>query len=369
MHVVLDEFQWMSNYRSDFISDFKMIWDQYLSKIEGVSIVFCGSIASFMLNKVMRSSALYGRIDLQLSLKEFCLYETRQLLQSKGIDEVIDAHLFSGGVPKYLNLLNANDSIQSTIEKLAFTPSGYFVEEYDRIFVSHFGKNLDYQNIIESLSQHPYGLFRKQISEKAGVKLGGLLTEQLSNLEAAGFITSDTPYDKGYDSKLIKYFLTDAYLRFYFSFIKPNLKSISKGTSVNLYASLKQEGLYYNWLGRSFEYLCIQHATKIAELLKFDGIKFSYGPYFRAPKLNQVGVQVDLIFDRADHVMTICEMKYSQTKLSGSVIDEMEKKVNVMSALHPRKTIQKVLITNQDDTKAIMAKGYFYRVICVDEFM
>ncbi len=103
-HIFLDEFQWMANYRHELVSELKMVWEQYLSKIPGVTLILCGSIASFMIKKVIKSNALYGRIDLQLQVKAFNLQKT-ELLLKKGRREVVEAHLFTGGVPKYLNIL------------------------------------------------------------------------------------------------------------------------------------------------------------------------------------------------------------------------------------------------------------------------
>ena len=94
--VVLDEFQWMANYRRELVSDLKMIWDQCLSKLPHVKLILCGSIASFMTTKVVRSSALYGRTNLELHLKGFSLRETHLLLNERGLDEVVEAGLYVG---------------------------------------------------------------------------------------------------------------------------------------------------------------------------------------------------------------------------------------------------------------------------------
>lgn len=101
--VVLDEFQWMANYWSAAVSDLKMVWEQYLSRIPGVSLIMCGSIASFMLKKVVKGSALYGRTDRVIHLREFCLAETREMLPDYGTDELLDAYMMLGGIPNIRN--------------------------------------------------------------------------------------------------------------------------------------------------------------------------------------------------------------------------------------------------------------------------
>ncbi|MCK4305940.1 MAG: AAA family ATPase, partial [Candidatus Eisenbacteria sp.] len=162
--VVLDEFQWMANYRSAIVSDLKMVWDQYLSQIPGVSLILCGSIASFILNKVVKGSALYGRTDRVIHLREFSLAESAQMLPQYGTDELLDAYMILGGVPKYQELSRDYPSLYLAIEDLAFRENGFLVDEFDRIFVSHFGRNDSYSRIIATLAEHPYGMFRKALS-------------------------------------------------------------------------------------------------------------------------------------------------------------------------------------------------------------
>lgn len=367
-HIVFDEFQWTANYRKEIVAELKMVWDLYISRIKGTTLILCGSIASFMINNVLKSSALYGRTDMVIHLKGFLLPDTRKMLKNKGDIEIIESQMILGGVPKYLDILQEKTSLYIALEDLAFSETGYLTDEYDRIFISHFGKNPEYEKIIKILAKHPYGLFRSQVSKKAQVDLGGGLTRQLKNLESAGFITSNTPFHKGHNSRLLKYRLSDPYLRFYFSFIKPNLKKIRSNIHKGIFARIMQGTLFSAWMGRAFEYLCMDHAGKICSILGFSGIEFSFGPYFEAHGNNKAGVQIDLVFDRQDNVITLCEMKYSLTPVGMDIIKEVERKVEILKSRFKKKTIQKVLISRSSPTKNLAASGYFYRIIRPDEF-
>lgn len=368
-HIVFDEFQWMANYRSEIVSELKLVWDQYISQIRGTTLILCGSIASFMTTQVIKSNAMYGRTDLVIHLKGFLLAETKQMLSDKGDQEIIEAQMLLGGVPKYLDLIREMPSIRLGMENLAFSETGYLTDEYDRIFLSHFGRNKEYEKIIKTLANHPYGLFRKEIAQKAKIDLGGGLTTHLKNLESAGFISSATPFHKEHNSRLLKYHLSDAYLRFYFSFIRPNMKKIKSGIHNDLFGRICQSGLFHAWMGRAFEYLCMNHAGKISEILGFSGVDFTYGPYFVAPTKNIPGVQIDLLFSRSDNVITLCEMKYSLTPESTTLIDEVERKAAILQSAFKRKTIQKVLISRSRPTKNLVAAGYFYRIIHPEHFL
>jgi len=361
--IVLDEFQWLANYRREMVSDLKLVWEQYLAKIPGVKLILCGSITSFMTTKVVRSSALYGRTDLEIQLKEFQLGEARQLLSGLGLDEVIETCLYFGGVPKYLELVRDYPSIRAAVEQLAFRENGYFLEEYDRIFTSHFGRNPDFRKIVTALAACPQGLMRQELVQQAGVTAGGLLSEHLTDLEAAGFVSSVVPFDKGANSRLIKYYLSDAYLRFYLAMIRPHLKKIRLGNLSDFFARLVQTGRFHAWRGKAFEHLCIRHGRRLAEILGFSGIDFTCGPYFRAAAADQAGLQIDLLFARADNVLTLCEMKHSVAPIGMGVVKEVERKVELLQRVFPSKTIQRVLVVHGEPSRDLVQAGYFYRII------
>ena len=112
----------------------------------------------------------------------------------------------------------------------------------------------------------------------------------------------------------------------------------------------------------------MEHAAPISKLLGFSGVGFSFGPYFSAPGKGD-GVQIDLLFDREDNVLTLCETKYSQSPPGISLVQEVERKVQLLQNKFPKKTIQKVLIALSPPTRDLMASGYFYQVIHPEELL
>jgi uncharacterized protein len=368
--IVLDEMQWMANYRSDLVSELKYVWDGFLSQLPAQKLILCGSIASFMVEKVVKSSALYGRVEVEMEVRPFKLLETQQMLSGRGLEEILQAHMLTGGIPQYLELLRDQPSVQLGIQALAFQPDGYFTSEYQRIFISHFGRNPVFEAIVRALADQPLGLRREELAVKTGLAPGGRLSEHLRDLESAGFLSADTPFNRGVGSREIKYFLCDAYLRFYFAFIRPNLKKIRAGQGANILAGLSGSGSLNAWMGRSFEYLCLQHALEISRLVGFSAVDFTMGPYFASPRRSgPPGVQVDLVFDRADKVLTVCEMKYSARPVGVEVIASMKRKVELLHPLAVGKTIQPVLIVHERPSQQLLDQGYFYKIIEARELL
>lgn len=368
--ILLDEFQWMANYRAELVSEIKMLWDRFLAKKKNLVLILCGSIASFIVKKVIKSKALYGRIDIIIHLKPFLLKDAIKLLPNRGIEESLLAYLVFGGIPKYLKLLDNNLSVAQNIERLAFSKTGYFYDEYNRIFVSHFGKQLKYEAIVAQLANKLIGLSRSEICAhtKDNSTGGGELTRVLENLESAGFISSYIPYDKTTNSRLIRYVLSDSFLRFYFSFLSSTKKKgvISSQSFVNnIFLSQK----FRQWLGVGFEMLCIQHASVIANILGFGGIEYNAGPYFRHGTNGILsGVQIDLLFDRCDKVITVCEIKFQDKPIGLEIAKELQTKITKIPQLE-NKTVQKVLITNSEPSKELIKSSIFSKIIRAKELI
>jgi AAA+ ATPase superfamily predicted ATPase len=365
--LILDEFQWMAGYRSLLVSELKMMFDQYLSKIPGFKLILCGSIASFMVNRVIKSSAFYGRIDLEIHLKEFSLNEVKEVLHSHSKEDALLAYLILGGVPKYLNYIKPGDSIPLAIQRVIFNKVAVLRDEFNKIFVSHFGENSAYSEIIRELKKSTYGLTKKQIQEKTSSTGGGQTTKELFDLEMAGFIKGFIPFNKSANAKDRKYKLVDSYSSFYLNFVEP---SDIRKNEVDFFNSIYTQAKFRSWLGIMFELACFKHSDLIAKILGFSGINYSSGPFWRRSLekdgISSLGVQFDLIFQRADKVLTICEIKYGTQSLGIELGKELQNRIANSPELNER-TIQTVLITNCSLSKELQQSAYFNRIINADE--
>jgi uncharacterized protein len=361
----LEEVQWLAEYKNELISDLKYVWDNSLRHNPNFLLILCGSSPSFMQNQVVHSKALYNRSIYELNLREFSLAETQELLENRSHREVMDAYLTIGGIPEYLKRIKKHSSIQIGICEESFRKDSYFSNEKKRIFISSFADNIHYQGVIDYLSQVKFAN-RKDIEKFLQIKAGGTLTNVLKDLEMCGFIERYVPYNADSNSNLVRYCIADSYLRFYFKFISPLTERIQQGdyNRAPLHALNKES--YQKWLGLSFELFCRKHSQLIATIIGFSAVQYKSGVFFnRATIKKQTGYQIDLIFDRADHVLTICEIKYTQSKTGTEVIEEFEKKLRELPDLE-KKTIEKVLITASGATDALLARGYFDRVITLE---
>lgn len=362
----LEEVQWLAEYKDELISDLKYVWDNKFRHNPQLLLVLCGSSPSFMRNQVIHSKALYNRSMNEIHLSEFSLQETEEYLAKRSHREMMDAYLTVGGIPEYLKRLNKYSSVQIGICEQSFKKDSYFSNEKNRIFISSFATNVHYEAIIDYLSQIKFAT-KKDIEKHLRIKAGGNLTDVLSDLESCGFIEKYIPYQANTNSNLVRYCIADSYLRFYFKFIAPLYAQIQQGDYNNTPLHALNKESYQRWLGFSFERFCRKHSKLIASIIGFSAVRYKSGVFFnRATIKEEAGYQIDLIFDRADHVLTICEIKYTQGKIGVEVIEEFEKKLRYLPD-REHKTIEKVLISASGVSDSLLSRAYFDRIITLED--
>lgn len=361
-----EELQWLATYQSQFISELKYAWDNSFSKNPKLIMILCGSSPSFMIKKVLHSNALYNRSQYELALQPFTIDETAQFLKGKSKREIMDAYLTIGGIPEYLKRIKGQSSVFLSLCKESFRRGGFFANEFKRIFTSSFADERQYEMIIRFLSKRQFAT-RNEISAHLGLKSGGTVTAMLDDLEICGFITRYTPYNASKSSLLGRYTIVDNYLQFYFKFIEPVSSDIITGQYEGEETRAIKMQVYQQWLGYSFERYIRANHRRIAKLLGFDAVNYTVGAFFdRKTTAETPGFQIDLVFDRADNVLSVCEIKYLQVPVSSRVIREMESKIELWGP-PPRKTIHRVLISAEGADQGLVNRAYFDRVLCLGD--
>ena len=162
-----------------------------------------------------------------------------------------------------------------------------------------------YISVIETLGKKRLGLSRDEIIKEGGLESNGKLSEILEDLESCGFIRKYNMI--GMKSKGALYQLIDCYTLFYFRFIQNNPINDEHFWSKSI-----DTGEYNNWCGLAFERVCLLHSRQIKAKLGITGVISSEYTWWTANEDGKTGAQIDLLIDRSDGVINLCEMKYTK---------------------------------------------------------
>ncbi len=303
--IFIDEFPWLDGRRSRFLPAFSNFWNAFASKRKDLLVVICGSAASYMIQKIIKDrGGLHNRITRHVQLDPFTLAETEDLLRNNRVKltryDVLRLYMALGGVPYYLQMVQRGESTAQAIDRLCFRKNGALRTEFGNVFASLFEYSDNHERIVRALAQVRKGMTRNQLAKKSRIHTGGTLTKTLQELEVSGFIQSYTPY-RGVKDPL--YRLSDEYALFYLKFIEP-----SKPVKGAYWTKVQGQQTYRTWAGFTFETICMKHVEQIKHGLGISGMHSEDGFWFA--KSTATGAQVDLLIDRDDKVINICEMKF-----------------------------------------------------------
>jgi AAA+ ATPase superfamily predicted ATPase len=312
--VFFDEVPWIASKRSGFTEALAHWWNNWASQ-QNIIVVICGSAASWMLEHIVNAKGgLHNRITKLITLLPFNLQETKEFLEVKGVNisnyQIVQLYLTMGGIPHYLEQISKGKSAAQNIQEICFTKDGILRNEFDNLYPALFDNASNHIKIIKALASKSKGMDRQEILVNTGISDGGWFTNILNELESSGFISTFEPLEKKKKDTL--YRLTDEYSYFYLSFIEGKNKLQSYD-----WMSMSTGQEYKIWCGYAFENLCMKHADYIKKALGISGVKTSVNSFLhRKNEKYEKGFQIDLLIDRKDDVINICEMKFYSDEFS-----------------------------------------------------
>ncbi len=328
MVVFIDELPWLDTSRSGFLTGLGWFWNSWANQ-QNIVVVICGSSASWMIKKVVNDrGGLHNRITKLMMLYPFTLAEMKEycLLRHINLNEyqILQIYMVMGGIPMYLEQLKSGLSAMQNIQAICFSPSGYLRREFERLFASLFKNYQQHLSLIRTLATKRIGLTRQEIIKSTKLTNGGMLSELLEELEQSGFISVHNGYGKKVKDSLFR--LIDPYSLFYLTFIEP----LGKNTTLD-FSQLSDLPQWKIWSGYAFENVCLMHIAPIRKALSIAGVASSVSSFFATAEDGFSGAQIDLLIDRNDQTINICEIKFSTAdyELTKKDIDNIDNKKRV----------------------------------------
>jgi len=260
----IDELPWLDTPRSGFVKALEYFWNQHGSRMNNLVFVVCGSSASWMQNKLIKAKGgLHNRTTTRINLQPFTLRETELYLKKRKVKLQLYYSLFS----------NADNHMA----------------------------------IVEALAARPNGLVRSDLVRYSGLPDGGTFTRALGDLIDSGFLSSYKPFKK--KKKDTVYRLIDLYSLFYLKYIHGNVSKIK-----NQWQSIRNEGSFGAWSGYAYENVWMLHMPQLLKALEIAGTSIEATSWKYRGDANMPGAQIDLLVERGDDVIHICEVKFSKNE-------------------------------------------------------
>lgn len=339
---------WLDTLKSGFLPAFEWFWNDWASTCRNLVFIVAGSSTSWMVDHLSNNKGgLFRRQTCRLYLEPFKLFEVEEYLKSKNIFwsryDIAECYMIMGGIPYYLSQLRGSLSLAQNIDHMFFKKNGVLWDEFEQLYHTLFMKSESYIKVVEALSEKHIGLTRNELIEKLRSSTNGNLTLILKNLMLTGLVRASSFY--GYKKKNTVYKLSDYYTSFYFRFIKDHY-----GQDDHYWTNSIDNTSRRAWTGYAFEQLCMDHIPQTKHKLGISGVLSEQFTWFTHSddEMGIKGAQIDLLIERRDRVINICEMKYS---INDYVIDKdydavLRNKIDTFRRLtNCRESLQLTLVT------------------------
>jgi predicted AAA+ superfamily ATPase len=304
--VFIDEMPWMDTPKSGFLSAFENFWNGWCSGRDNLMLVVCGSATSWILGNLSKSKGgLYGRLTCEIKLSPFTLRECEEFYDHAGIEisryDMVQGYMVFGGIPYYLSYFQKGLSFEQNVDRILFGAKPRLKGEFNRLFNAIFANAEDCMKVVRLLASRHSGFSRDEIAKSTGLPYGGGLTNTLAALEESDFIMKYIPYGA---PKTAKYKLIDNFCLFWLKYVEPSLEDAS------FMADHLSSDVMKSWKGVAFEEVCWQHCLQIKKALEIGGVKTKLSAWSVKGDDDGAGAQIDMLIERADHVVNLCEMKF-----------------------------------------------------------
>ena len=339
--VFLDELPWLDTPRSNFITAFEGFWNNWACARKNLMVIVCGSATSWILDSLLNNhGGLYNRVTYEIKLSPFTLKECEDFFKANKVRiskyDIVQSYMILGGVPYYLGYFQRDKSFAQNIDNMFFAPDAKLRDEYDRLFASVFKNPTLMKSIVKALNTNNSGLTRSEITQYLKIKDGETMQLALNALIVSNFVTKYVPF--GQKKKDVRYKLIDQFCKFY-------LKFLADQTSLpeNFWQENSLSPQIVAWRGFAFESVCFNHIKQIKRALGISGLTTVQSAWVSPASDDDSGTQIDMIIERKDNVVEMCEIKFYSNKFAVNKdyheilmhrVELLTKKISSKSVIH-----------------------------------
>ena len=342
--IFLDEVSWMGSSDSTFISALDHFWNRWMSSRDDVLLIICGSATSWIIDNIVNNAGgLHNRLTDQIDLAPFTLKECEEYFQAREMPmpryQILETYMVFGGIPYYLDFFEPDRSVAQNIDRIYFTSGAPLKNEYQNLFAALFKNAEGHIKVVEALAKKRKGLSREEVSKETKLTSGGTLTKILTDLISCGFVREYLAFGKKQRARLFQ--LTDPFILFLLTFTDKQ-----KRYTEDFWIHYNTTPSYSAWSGYAFELVCLLHTPQIKQSLGIAGVLTEVSSW--RSKDATPGVQIDLVLDRNDGIINLCEMKFSSSEypLNKAYYDKLKaKKDAFISQTGTRKSAHTTLVT------------------------
>lgn len=329
--LVFDEFPNLCEGDASLPSLLQIIWDERLSRTP-LKLVVCGSSIGMMERTFFSPTApLYGRRTGQWQIAPFSPAQLRLMFPGKNMSEVLEAYCVVGGAPMYSVRFDLERSLRENIREHILTKGEMMYEEVPYLLRQELREPRTYQAILSAIATGATKF--SEISSKTGLDRGHA-TRYLTTLAELGLVEREVPVTERHPEKSKKgrYRIADNFIRFWYSFVFPNLTRLEANDAESvLTEAITPE--FDSYVGQTVE-------TAVASLLLEPMLRqrIPFDPVFAGRQWG-AGGEFDVVVLDADRTRAlVTEVKWSRKPVRRQIADGLTERIQASPVLRELET-------------------------------
>ena len=304
---------------------------------KNLKIILCGSALSFMEKKVLsEKSPLFGRRNSQIKLEAFNYLDAAKFVPNYSNEDKAICYGITGGVAKYLSMIDSNKSIDENIVRLFFRTDGYLYDETRNLLTQEFSDISLVNNIVEQIAsgENALNIIAAKIGEKAQTVLYSL--EKLRNV---GLIEKKKCITDEKNKKKTQYVLKDYMFKFWYEFIPKATSVIEMGQGEIYYTKVVKPALH-SFMGSIFEEMCRYYTLKKGITGEYGCFITSVGTWWGVENITEKdgevraqSADIDVVaLSEVDKKAVVGECKFKNEKIDKGIYDTLIRRSKLISA-------------------------------------
>ena len=304
----------------------KYIDTQWLDK--NLMLILCGSALSFMKKKVLsEKSPVFGRRDSQIKLEAFNYRDSALFVPNYSPEDKAVCYGVTGGVAKYLAMIDSTKSLDDNIKRLFFNTDGYLFDETKNLLTQEFADVTLVNNIIEQVAsgENTLNIIASKVKEKDATVL-----YSLDKLIDIGLVEKKKCITEEKNKKKTQYVLKDYMFKFWYEFIPKAISVIEMGQGELYYEKVVKPQLHA-FMGSVFEEMCRYYTLEHGIQGAFGSFITEVGTWWGVEQLQddtgkwyQQATDIDVVgLSTVDNTAVIGECKFKNEKIDRGVYETL----------------------------------------------
>ncbi len=222
MCLVIDELPWLAEQEPSIEGVLQSVWDRHMRRLP-IMLVLIGSDLHMMEAMEAYDRPLYGRVR-PFAVNPLNPAEVAEMIGASP-KSALDAYCIVGGFPQLAATWRTGDTPSGYLRRELSDPTSPIVVTGERVTTAELPPESAGRTVIAAIGagETEFG----KILGRSGVGRTSL-SATLKTLTQKRIVRRTAPFSGGRDTKLTRYTIADAYLRFWMRFIAPNLQLIER---------------------------------------------------------------------------------------------------------------------------------------------